>query len=234
MTAAINEATLTLGFEEVIRSGTWTLRRPFDRVLREIGCLQGVPDLVALTGSMPLVSDEYASRLASGLSRPSGALLLSLLKPRAHRTAEYLVRASGLSGPVVQRTLRELCVLDLAAEPTQSRFTLSPSFPEDPWEMWAFEVKLENWQRALFQALQYKAFAHRVVVVLPERWVHRAQNQVSRFVGLRVGLMAFDPVSADVRVLHVPPKVAPASRFHYLYAAGKFLADGGRRADVAT
>jgi hypothetical protein len=103
-------------------------------------------------------------------------------------------------------------------------------FLDQEWEVWAFEVKLDHWQRALYQALQYGAFAHRVAVVVPERWAHRFERQIQRFRTLKVGIIALDPDTGEVRSILRPRKRAPASRFHHLYVLGKLLAAADRKA----
>jgi hypothetical protein len=136
---------------------------------------------------------------------------------------DYLYRASGLSSAVLRRAIRDLENARLLIHTNSEAVLLSPNFPHIDWELWAFEIKLEHWQRALYQALQYRAFANRVAVVLPERWAHRVEAQADRFRRLNVGVIAIDEDDTSIRFIVRPRKAPPASRFHHLYALGRFL-----------
>ena len=62
---------------------------------------------------------------------------------------------------------------------------------EDPsLAVFAFEMKLTNWPRALIQAFRYKAFADRSFVVLDADYVHRAVASLQRFERSGVGLLS--------------------------------------------
>jgi hypothetical protein len=203
-----SEEQLAVAFEEVITNGAWaSYYSPFTRMLREVACLQGRPDFVGLHAGATNISMDQTDQLAAVLKVPSTTRILSLLHYAAPRTEKYLLRASGFSLPVVRRLT----------------YVLSSSFPKIQWELWAFEIKVDHWQRALYQALQYRAFAHRVTVVLPERWVHRAEHNINRFSLLNVGVIALDVDKKAIRFINRPKKRSPASRFHNLFALGKFL-----------
>lgn len=228
MNANVTEEQVSAAFEAALSNGAWARHYPsFRRVLREVDCQQGRPDFVASPARATTISKARRAQLASALATPSGARILSLLKPAAPRAENYLVRASGLSQPVVRRTISTLESLNAVLPAGRTAYVQSPGFLDLEWELWAFEVKVDHWQRALYQALQYGAFAHRVAVVVPERWAHRFQRQIQRFRTLKVGIIALDLHSGLIRPVLRPTKRVPASRFHYLYALGKFLAPAG-------
>jgi len=161
-------------------------------------------------------------RYASVLSRPSCARVMALLKPSAPRGEDYIRRATGLSSSVIHRSLDELENARLI-ERAGTGFVVAPRFATTRWELWAFEVKLEDWRRALFQALQYRSFADRVIIVMPERWAHRAERHSELFKRLKIGLLAVDERSSAIRVIVSPRRTRPGSRFHHLNAVGRFL-----------
>jgi hypothetical protein len=219
-----SEEQLAVAFEEVITNGAWaSYYSPFTRMLREVACLQGRPDFVGLHAGATNISMDQTDQLAAVLKVPSTTRILSLLHYAAPRTEKYLLRASGFSLPVVRRSIMALESFDLITPSGHLTYVLSSSFPKIQWELWAFEIKVDHWQRALYQALQYRAFAHRVTVVLPERWVHRAEHNINRFSLLNVGVIALDVDKKAIRFINRPKKRSPASRFHNLFALGKFL-----------
>jgi hypothetical protein len=65
-------------------------------------------------------------------------------------------------------------------------------------ELWAYELKLRDWKRALYQALRYRKFASRVCVVMPPNAKHLLQQNSGLFRRLGVGALVFDPDSGSV------------------------------------
>ena len=57
---------------------------------------------------------------------------------------------------------------------------------------YAFEAKLTNWRRALFQAFRYKAFVNKSYVILDSDFVNPALSQLDRFHRSNVGLLCVD------------------------------------------
>lgn len=57
---------------------------------------------------------------------------------------------------------------------------------------YAFEAKLSNWKRALFQAFRYKAFVNKSFVVMDHDSVKSALSQTDRFCRSNIGLISID------------------------------------------
>ena len=72
------------------------------------------------------------------------------------------------------------------------------AFCDQSSELYAFEAKLTNWRTALLQAYRSTSYAHRVYVLLPKEFVHRAQKHRSEFTELGVGLCSFDGESIKI------------------------------------
>lgn len=87
--------------------------------------------------------------------------------------------------------------------------------------IWAFELKLSNWKRALFQALQYKAFANYVAVVLPHEKEKVLQQNLSTFISLNVGVLLFDPKAKKAKWLRRPKKEPSISKWQTLFMLAK-------------
>jgi len=56
----------------------------------------------------------------------------------------------------------------------------------------AFEMKLDDWKRALHQAYRYSYFADHVIVVLPMNKITAAYNNLDLFKDLDIGLWSLD------------------------------------------
>lgn len=224
MSGKLTEEVMAEVFEAALRNGEWAKHYPpVAHVVREVDCQQGRPDFIASPVKTTLIRKDRRESLVEALATPSSARVLSLLKRSAARTESYLRRASGLSAPVIGRSLSALLDLNLIGRSGESGYVLSSAFPGAKWELWAFEVKVDYWQRALYQALQYRAFAHRVFVVISERWAHRLESRLDRFRSLNVGVIALEESTGALRPILRARKGTPASQFHHLYALGKFL-----------
>jgi len=70
--------------------------------------------------------------------------------------------------------------------------------------IFAFEMKLRDWKRALVQAYKYAAFAHFPFVVMDHRYVGQAKSNISLFRRSNIGLISVEP-NGDT-VIHVHPR----------------------------
>ncbi len=188
----------------------------------ELDCLQGRPDHVGSKSTL-----VHCGVLASALNSRTRSEILARLHRRAPRTLPYVKRATGYTGKTIVEAMRVLELAALVRETAPGRFLLTERAENLRGDLWSFELKVEQWQRALFQATQYQAFASRSVVVLPEAWVHRAERNLDRFAALGVGLLAVDMESEALRVI-LPPKRVNTIKAHFLYALGGVLAASSR------
>lgn len=200
----------------------------FTVVFREVACRQGVPDLVAASGQLPCCRVSAGLREAARFSAGSTISLLALLKRSAPRSLAYLREASGLSRRTAARALS--CLVDVAlARPCGSGlFTLAAGLDLPSMDLWAFELKLTNWRRALFQALQNMAFARRTFAVFPSERERVLGQHIPKFRLMNVGVMLFGLHDHSHRVLVRPRSSRPLSRAHYLSACAQIA----RLADV--
>ena len=224
MRKTITERQLSRAFEATLANGAWSSKYPpLRQVLREMHCQQGQPDLVGTVTSVSAIPAKIRARLALALRRPSGRDYSRFFANRRHvpRSSRF---ASGLSREIVRRTLSELKKLRLVIPRGENRYLCAPALRRySHQELWAFEVKVEHWQRAFYQALQYRAFADRAAIVLAMPLAHRAEKHVARFRLFGIGIIAVDPYTGAMRTLARPRKQHPLSRFHQLYALGQFL-----------
>ena len=90
-------------------------------------------------------------------------------------------------------------------------------------DIWAFELKLADWRRAIFQALQYKAFASYSVTVFPLEKEKILQDNIDVFKELNIGLMLLDIETSKSKWLNRPKKSKPISRWQKLYVFFKVI-----------
>lgn len=207
-------------FEVVLRNHQQDKWLPhFQSVFREISCQQGIPDFITISSSHNI--DLKALFGESSVSIESCSAVISLLKMKAPRTTKYISTCTGLKIESVKRILKQLENEEFVKSINSNSYVLGPKWSLPDMELWAFELKLDNWRRALFQALQYKAFANRVVVVFPESKGRILKKNIEIFNKLNIGIMTFDFETSSYNVILKPTKSSPSSKKHNLFALGQ-------------
>lgn len=69
--------------------------------------------------------------------------------------------------------------------------------------VFAFEMKLSNWKRALVQAFRYRSFAEASYVLLDKKHIAPAIRHIERFQTANIGLMSID-LNGNVSIHHQP------------------------------
>jgi len=190
----------------------------FSALYREVVCGQGRADFVAVAGDEQRPASWLGGCAPSLRLTESAAMLISLLKLRSPRTLDYLVRHSGLTCETATRTLRDLLSASVVRKATDSSYILGPTWKQPLGDLWAFELKLHDWRRALFQACQYQAFADSVCIVMPDKQSSYTHVRPDVLSAVGVGLVLFDPYTSCVRVQVQPRRSRPASLQHVYYA----------------
>lgn len=198
------------------RKDDWAVATEFDSG-------HGRADLVAIHALCDR-EDLLGKDLGHLLAQPSKATLLTLLKLGVPRGEDYLVRATGYSRNAIRANLKELTEAGLTRITESRQAVLLRSLPWNSFEIIAFEAKLTNWRRALYQASRYRAFAHTAWVVMPESNVTMAKSNLDQFQAMNIGLISV-PSAGEPTVLTRPRKKRPSSRRLHLSSIGKFLAE---------
>lgn len=163
---------------------------------------------------------------ARALQQSSCSRILASLRHSSARTERCLLRRTGLGLPTLRRYVHNMSELGLLADIGNRRFVLSKNFVIPNLEICSFEFKLANWRRALYQATRYRAFSHRVFVVLPSTSLSPALRHLEVFRKLNVGLISHDPVGNSLAIVR-SRKREPVSRYRLIMAWGMLLARRG-------
>jgi DNA-binding transcriptional ArsR family regulator len=194
----------------------------FTIISQEVNCLQGKPDFISLT--YPKIrSRDIAIFSKIGLAKNTRSLvrILSLLHHFSPRTISFLINKTGYSKRTIQQSLSILLEYSIIRRTKRDSYIISPTWDFPRNEMWAFELKLSNWKRALFQALQCKSYAVRVIIVLPKNQERIINSYKHYFKNLHIGVMLFDPYDSTYSFMVKPIVNKFFSKMHYLYAFSK-------------
>jgi hypothetical protein len=77
--------------------------------------------------------------------------------------------------------------------------------------IFAFEMKLRDWRKALSQAFRYRYFADVALIVLPPEIAAKAIDKLSIFREIKVGLWSFDEKTGRIEEIFTPRRSRPFS-----------------------
>lgn len=212
----ISELEMATAFDLTLKMNLIKGIPKFNLLYREVICQQGIADFVGLT------SGDFIRRynFANISSIESSSLVLSLLKHKSGRSRMYLKNKTELSDATLNRTLKELAASNYIFEKDNLYFvSVQNTIPKD--NIWAFELKLSNWKRAMFQALQYKAFANYSVVVFPLEKEKVLHENLQAFVEFNIGVLLYDAKTGNNKWLKHPRKEKPISKWQTMFMLAK-------------
>jgi hypothetical protein len=223
MTITVSEKELSGRFETLLLNHELPQFPPFAHAVPELSYERGRADLVCSAIGVDRLQQSNIELLVLALATVTDARVLSLLNYHKFIPEHDLEKLSGFTRKTVRKSVSKLIDLGMIEDVGQRNLTLLPSMLEVKWEFWAFELKLQDWKRALYQSLNSKTFAQNTTVVLSKKWVHRAQNEIDLFIKLKVGLASLDSETGEFDLIVAPRRRKPVSTYFYYYALGKFL-----------
>lgn len=191
---------------------------PVWKAFEEVHAMRGRPDFVAIVRP----PEKRLRKQSSALNMVACNVLASLC-PRKPLGISTLSLRTGLSEAAVKAALAVLEGTGCAMGSDRSTFTLTAGRGYTGIETWAFELKLRNAKRAVFQAQQYRMFAQRVVIVVPPR---ERKKYVEHSVALArwgIGVATFDPASEEFRMRRRPRRSQPVVRGHQVYVLSRIV-----------
>ena len=217
------ESELSKSFQKNISPSLWTRRDSGTWVrAHESNCSEGRADIVWARferGELPIKLKRHANLLQNR----TASRLLATLRQGSSQSEEALLPRIGVTSPILRKWLRALSEAGLITTTRNGNFRAMPRSTLPSFEICAFELKLTNWQRALYQATRYKSFSHRVFVVMPANNAHAAFKHKEQFRKANIGLVAHE-LSGQSHVLVRPLKRPPYSGYRTIMALGMFSA----------
>jgi hypothetical protein len=224
MTNGVSEFEFGQLFAKRFREGALSyLGYPRTSLKAEVEFMRGRPDFVCGDFVLRKSRLERFGAIGDAIGTESSATVLSLLKRKSGRSPEYLAERSGLSRSRLSGAIDDLRSARLIRVDSHRGHALlyAPRVPKP--EICVFEIKLEKWRRAIYQATQYRAAAHRVAIVMPSTAIDRVNGEFERLRAFEIGLISLDFNSGELRTIVHPLKDKPLSTRHYYFALGKYL-----------
>lgn len=218
-----NEMVMTNAIQEIFSKGKFEDRL----ILRELDCWQGRADLVLASTDSLWYVPPGGSKL---LSKLGTAQIMAVLYPKRPRNIKMIAELTGLSSATVKRSIQELSWAEMALEVEKGSYILHPSLRLPKVEFHAYEAKLHNWKRALYQAINYYGFAQYSSVIMPEKYISAALKNSYAFITNGVGLFSIGKTGIDMHIK--PRKNRPRKKAFHLVGVGKLLLAYDNQLDV--
>jgi Bacterial regulatory protein, arsR family len=200
-------------------------------VASELDCFQGIADVVVGTAN--------GHRLLSNLKKSellrlsfSTSKILYALADRRKSSIEEILRISGLSRATVLKELSFLKKLGILQTKSGGRVSISNAICPPFNQIEAYEVKVKDWRSGIYQARNYKSFAHKVSVALPLARAKRLTGKLHEFRRMRVGLLGIGPTGQLTWFLR-PRRLRPISGPRNFLAAVRLLGNQKNTSRVA-
>ncbi len=193
-------------------------------IISEFSAKRGRADLICAVLENEITDFDKVWLIAQSLSEINKARIIALLRKSVGVREDHLQESLGLSIHTIKKHVRDLLKVGIIEKTSSNLLKLSKGFNIPKVEIWAFELKLNNWKRAFYQAQRYRGFSHNIVVVMPNGRLNAAKDNIGSFLRLNVGLASLSK-NGDLEFISKPKKERPSSKGHYLYSLGKILTE---------
>jgi DNA-binding Lrp family transcriptional regulator len=191
-----------------------------DIILREVDCWQGRADLVHV--NIKGLNPVFPSKLAL-LANLTYAQILSLLHYKSGRTFTFIKNKIGLADSTIKKALKELIKEGIILRNPSGSYILHENFTIPTVVFNAYEAKLHNWKRALYQAIQYYGFAQYSWVVMPEKYIRPAILNIGMFEANGIGLIGVCETGNYTTYLKAKKNQPSRKAFHLVGIGKAFL-----------
>lgn len=197
----------------------------FDNILREIPCKQGIADFICYKDTNFLKKHfNQIKKLNNILGKTFTPVISTLLKQDKQDINDLSIH----TGYTEQRLLRIIKILleeHIIKVNKLKQYSLYASWKDFDVELWAFELKLKNWKRALYQATQYQSFTNNVFTVFPMDKEKLLLSNIEYFKNLNVGCIVLDDYEMNIKILYTPKKYETCYNSPYLYTLTESIAN---------
>lgn len=194
-------------------------------ILREVDCWQGRADVVeVISKNLEDEKGKFSKEQINLLRNLTCAKIISILNYKAVRSRNYIYKSLGIQHKSINSWLNKLSEEKVISEVKLDRFIIHPEFILPEIKFIAYEVKLYNWKRALYQAIQYKGFSNKSYVVMPKKNINPAIKNIDAFMANDIGLIEVDD-NGTYKILLRAKSIRPTGKPFNLIGIGITLDD---------
>lgn len=190
----------------------------FENVLREIPCKEGIADFICYKNTSFLNKNaNIIYQLSNSIGKSFIPVVAALLKNNK-QNLKNLSESTGYDFNRLKKILNVLLEHSVIKCNKNGQYSLYAKWNNFDVDLWAFELKLKNWKRALYQATQYKTFSNNVFTVFPAYKKHLLETNIGYFKKLNIGCLLQNSDTNELQILYYPQKESIIKGSQYLYA----------------
>lgn len=191
---AMTEAQMGRRFRSVLKAGSKPLDS-FDRVAVEVDFCHGRPDFVGVKGARRRTRTLPGIFAGTKIPLSHIARVLTVLERGRVISQVDLSQSTAVSLTGIRRILHPLERLGaVCTDDTDVVRVVALDRIERP-DLWAFELKLDDWKRCLFQTLVCRSYAAKVTAVFPAAKIKHITQIAPTFAQHGIGVMLFEPMT---------------------------------------
>ena len=218
-----SEESVSIMFEKSLRDRSFRLsQKETEHYVDEFDGLSGRADFVISPTDLNSIPQNIIERFVRGISTPASASIVGLLI-QGKQSIKEIVERLCLSRNTVTKCIKKLEAERIAVRNDDDTVEILDSFVVPSIELWAIELKVENWRRAIYQSLQYRSFSHITVIVIPMMYSKRILAHRDQFQTFNIGVIALDLTNGSMRTIIRAAKDDPSDNDQHLYAKSVFL-----------
>jgi hypothetical protein len=201
----------------------------FDRIEPEVDFSQGRPDFVGvITGKR---SQTTLPRLFARTKVPRShiARILTVIQRDESIRVLDLAQAAAVTVPRTRSIIKPLERIGaVCTDASDTLRVVDLNLISKP-DLWAFELKLDDWKRCLFQTLVCRSYASRVTAVFPAAKAKHIEQVAPTFAQHGIGVMLFDAQSRRLRPVVNTAARKPMSAYHAWMSCFEISDSTGRK-----
>jgi len=217
----MKESELGLLFEKFICSNH-DLEYQFDIFLEEVESIQGIPDYIGARIKDIQQCNSFFNTFSNenwmGISK-----ILSCLSYKRGYTVNYILRKTGFNESQLEKMLSQLVNKNILQKDDKNKYFIQKTIVIPQLSIVSFELKIDNWKRALFQAIRYKTFSDYSYIVMPIEKRNILEKNIEIFIANNVGIALYDEKLNIMRIMYRAKKNQRKSKIHSNYMSGKIL-----------
>jgi hypothetical protein len=187
----------------------------FDRIAAEVDFTQGRPDFIGVKGAKRRT--RTLPGIYAGISVPVShiARVLTVLERDQIIALADLAHAAAVTLPRTRRIVLPLERIGAVCADAEGTVRVVDLDRIERPDLWAFELKLDDWKRCLFQTLVCRSYARRVTAVFPAAKAKHIEAVAPAFAAYGIGVMLFDTFAQKIDRQVVPTlNNKPLSAYH--------------------
>jgi len=194
------------------------IRNPYH--IREFETLNGIPDLVLITGAKLDAFKNFENKYPHIASTSGAARVFAVLNKKAFRPENDVIRLTGLSKSYFAKIIKDLLQIDAIEYSKIRGYRIRRDFELPSPKIISIEFKLDNWQKALVQATRHRAFAARSFVIMPAAKNALLRKNLDQFITFGISVGTFNPQTEEFEIIwRAPSNTAayhPKSKISYV------------------